>query len=184
MVTHNCCPGYWRAAATGTPMRAGQHYAEFTVADQKPWRSGWIQRPWTTATLGEALPWFGIIRPDFVVSSVDDEDGDWERMWATDPLENGEGHHFYQPLDGTRLGTTTDGDWEGMQSAAEKGDRVGMLLDLHAGNLVVYKNGVRLGVLASGLTGAYTWAVALYDDDDECLSNSACIATTRMPEEK
>ena len=37
----------------------------------------------------------------------------------------------------------------------------GMLLDLDEGTLSVYKNGRRLGVMMSGLTGEYVWVVSL-----------------------
>ena len=50
------------------------------------------------------------------------------------------------------------GEWEGMQRA-DKGDRIGMALDLDAGSMTVYKNDERLGVMQeSGLTGEYVWA--------------------------
>ena len=36
-----------------------------------------------------------------------------------------------------------------------------MLLDLDQGTMTVYKNDERLGVMATGLSGEYSWAVAL-----------------------
>ena len=50
--------------------------------------------------------------------------------------------------------------WGGQQSF-EQGDTMGLLLDCGAGHLVVYKNGARLGVAATGLTGKRCWAVAI-----------------------
>ena len=38
--------------------------------------------------------------------------------------------------------------WEGLQTAQEQGDRIGMLLDLDQGSMTVWKNGVQLGVIA------------------------------------
>jgi hypothetical protein len=46
-----------------------------------------------------------------------------------------------------------------MQRANEPGDRVGLLLDLGQGSMTVYKNDERLGVMATGLSGEYSWAV-------------------------
>jgi hypothetical protein len=43
-----------------------------------------------------------------------------------------------------------------------QGDVVGLLLDCDAGTLTVKKNGRRLGVAATGLTGEFCWAAVLY----------------------
>jgi hypothetical protein len=46
---------------------------------------------------------------------------------------------------------------------AQRGDRVGLLLDLDKGTLAVYKNDHRLGVVSSELAGgAYCWAATLF----------------------
>ena len=37
----------------------------------------------------------------------------------------------------------------------------GLLLDLDQGSMTVYKNDERLGVMATGLSGEYCWAVSL-----------------------
>eukprot|EP01046_Picozoa_sp_COSAG06_P081797 COSAG06_NODE_28908_length_565_cov_7.358369_2_plen_60_part_01 len=37
-----------------------------------------------------------------------------------------------------------------------------MLLDLDQGTMTVYKNDERLGVMATGLSGEYSWAVTMY----------------------
>ena len=42
-----------------------------------------------------------------------------------------------------------------------EGDRIGLLLDLDQGSMTVYKNDERLGVMATGLSGEYSWAVSL-----------------------
>jgi hypothetical protein len=41
------------------------------------------------------------------------------------------------------------------------GDTIGLLLDLDAGTLTAYKNGTLQEVMATELTGEYTWAVSL-----------------------
>jgi hypothetical protein len=43
----------------------------------------------------------------------------------------------------------------------KQGDVVGLLLDCDAGTLTVKKNGRRLGVAATGLTGEFCWALAM-----------------------
>ena len=50
--------------------------------------------------------------------------------------------------------------WEGQQPF-EEGDVMGLLLDCDAGTLTVKKNGVRLGVAFTGLTGELCWAVLM-----------------------
>lgn len=46
---------------------------------------------------------------------------------------------------------------------AQKGDRVGLLLDLDSGTLAVYKNDQRLGILSTELAGGeYCWAATLF----------------------
>ena len=67
-----------------------------------------------------------------------------------------------------------DARWEGAESLDEAGT-IGLLLDLDEGTLTVYKNGRRLGVMKSGLSGEYCWytsmftrggtVVSLYDED-------------------
>jgi hypothetical protein len=77
-----------------------------------------------------------------------------------------QGHCFYNAYNGERY--PGDSDWEGMQ-AAKQGDRIGLLLDLDAGSLTVYKNDERLGVMQeTGLTDAagYRWAVSLGTEGD------------------
>jgi hypothetical protein len=57
--------------------------------------------------------------------------------------------------------------WIGRQGFG-KGDVVGLLLDCDAGTLTVKKNGKRLGVAATGLTGELCWAAALH----HCVASS------------
>jgi hypothetical protein len=72
-----------------------------------------------------------------------------------------DGHCFYNTDDGSRY--PGGWDWEGMQGAMEQGDRIGLLLDLDQGSMTVYKNDERLGVMATGLSGAYCWAANVLD---------------------
>jgi hypothetical protein len=51
-----------------------------------------------------------------------------------------------------------------------EGDRVGLLLDLDQGSMTVYKNDERLGVMATSLSGEYSWAVTLcYQGTSACI---------------
>ena len=74
-------------------------------------------------------------------------------------------------------------DWEGMQAAREEGDRIGMLLDLGQGSMTVYKNDERLGVMATGLSGEYSWAVAIYGDNDSVRIETAPAPASPTAEE-
>eukprot|EP01051_Picozoa_sp_SAG22_P021991 SAG22_NODE_5088_length_1089_cov_0.817172_1_plen_175_part_00 len=50
--------------------------------------------------------------------------------------------------------------WQGMQGANE-GDTIGLLLDFDTRTLTIFKNGERLGVMATSLEGEYCWAVSI-----------------------
>lgn len=122
-----------RTAASKAIMRAGRHYAHFTVQ-------------------GEML--CGLIRPGWD-----------EREGQNAHLEDG--HCFYYTYHGKRYPSSYGG--EGMQSARQPGDRIGLLLDLDKGSMAVYKNDERLGVMeSSGLRGAYCWAVSMFSQGRAC----------------
>ena len=88
---------------------------------------------------------FGVIRPGWdVEGGMDAEDVD--------------GHCFYATYTGSASPATRG--WEGQARREERGDRIGMLLDLDQGSMTVWKNGELLGVmLAEGLSGPLCWAV-------------------------
>jgi hypothetical protein len=117
--------GRFRAAASEAVMRAGRHYAQFTVV--KLLEGG---------------------------HNAHGEDG--HCLYGTYT-----GRHFPAPH-----------NWEGIQGAIE-GDRIGMLLDLDQGSMTVYKNDERLGVMATGLSGEYSWAVELYSPDESAHIDTA-----------
>jgi len=52
-------------------------------------------------------------------------------------------------------------DWEGMEPIPSSAT-VGLLLDLNRGTLSVFKDGLKLGVMKEGFTGAYCWFVGRY----------------------
>jgi hypothetical protein len=132
--------GISRTAASKAVMRAGCHYAQFTLMSGK-------------------FMCFGVIRPGWDVEGQD--------------VQHVAGHCFYDTGYGYRYPGRND--WEGMQDAME-GDRIGMLLDLDQGSMTVYKNDERLGVMATGLSGEYSWAVAMWNR-----GNSARIEAAPAP---
>jgi hypothetical protein len=69
--------------------------------------------------------------------------------------------HWMYSADGHLYTDDSCCSWEGMR-AADDGDRVGLLLDLGAGSLVVYLNGEQLGLsVDEGIVGPVLWAVDL-----------------------
>jgi hypothetical protein len=129
-----------RTAACKPVMRAGRHYAQFTVM------------------VGKYM-FFGVIRPGWDVERVRSEH---TVCW----YDTGSGYRWPEY---TQV-------WEGMQGANEEGDRIGLLLDLDQGSITVYKNGARLGVMATDLSGEYCWAVTL-----SMVGNSARIESAALP---
>ena len=102
---------------------------------------------------------FGIVRP-----TLDVENG-------KDP-HNTDGCCFYDAIDGRRWwpsGGDAEQAWEG-QAGGKVGDRIGLLLDLDAGSLAVFKNDERLGLIVpeGGLPdgGPYCWGASLYNQND------------------
>ena len=70
-------------------------------------------------------------------------------------------------------------NWEGMQTAKEQGDRIGMLLDLDQGSITVWTNDEKLGVMvAEGLRGPLCWAFAMHQQ-----GASARIESAALPEQ-
>ena len=129
-----------RTAASKVVMRAGRHYAQFTLVG------------------GYML--FGVIRPGWDVE-------------GGEVAHTVDGHCFYYTGNGTRYPGRRE--WGGMQTAREDGDRIGMLLDLDQGSMTVYKNDERLGVMAIGLSGEYSWAVSGYRQDSSARIDVAAL---------
>ena len=97
---------------------------------------------------------FGVIRLGWGVEGGGGEHA--LRTYAGDV----DGVCFYSPAFGIHFPSRIN--WEGMQSATEPGDRIGMLLDFEQGSMTVWKNAVKLGLMrAEGLSRPLCWAVAL-----------------------
>jgi hypothetical protein len=143
----------WHTAASKAAMRAGRHYAQFTMME------------------GEDDLFFGVIRPGWDVEGGED---------AADV----DGHCFYYTGNGLRypgrLGWEGARNWAIVMQGAKQGDRIGMLLDLDQGSMTVYKNDERLGVMATGLSGEYCWAVEIICE----LGCSARIESAATPASK
>ncbi|EJK74975.1 hypothetical protein THAOC_03321 [Thalassiosira oceanica] len=67
-------------------------------------------------------------------------------------------------------------DWAG-QEDLRLPSTIGLLLDLVEGSLSVYKNGRKLGIMASGLKGEYCWFASMADEN-----GSVCIERAALPE--
>jgi hypothetical protein len=144
----------WLPAASKAMMRAGHHYAQFTVVNDSAQHPGLLWRLFR--------PQIGVLRPGW------DVEGGRDAQYV-------DGHCFYDTHSGRRCpGRPGRQDWEGMLDARE-GDRIGMLLDLDEGSMTVYKNDKRLGVMATGLSGKYSWAVALCVPGDSARIDPAAL---------
>ena len=88
----------------------------------------------------------GLARPDLVVDTWKQCDPDTDKFRG---VIHSKGSRW------------VSANWDGMEGFRQ-GDVVGLLLDCDAGTLTVKKNGRRLGVAATGLTGEFCWAAVLY----------------------
>jgi hypothetical protein len=126
----------WCAVVSDVVMRSGKHMVRFT---------------WTRQGTRHG-PHFGLIRPSCKVE-------------AGERPEKDDDFCFYGTWGGWgyRTGHARPGasSWTGMQ-AANEGDRIGMLLDLDMGTMTIFKNEECLGLMATGLSGEYCWAVELF----------------------
>ena len=100
----------------------------------------------------------------------------WVEGWGNARFVDG--HCFYNTASGHRARRYPGyyPNWEGAQTA-NRGDRIGMLLDLEQGSMTVWKNDEKLGVMqAEGLRDPFCWAVTLFQQGD-----SARIQSARAP---
>ena len=146
----------FRAAASTVPMcSGGRYYAAFTILKYVSYTLLGVVQP----------PMFGATGR--MVSGCDVQD-----KWVVHDIE---GHMFYSTGTGRRCpGPVDSRNWEGAEGA-EEGDTIGLLLDLDEGSLSVYKNDRQLGVMASGLTGVFCWAVSMGSEGDSIRIASAPI---------
>jgi hypothetical protein len=131
-----------------------------TAASKAVMRAGHHYAQFTAVMSGIFSMIFGVIRPS------------WDVEGRVD-AHTVDGHCFYTT--GTGCCCPGYNHWEGRQGAEEVGDRIGLLLDLDQGTMTVYKNDERLGVMATGLSGEYSWAMTMYRD------SSARIEAAELP---
>ena len=138
--------------------KSGEDYSSRVAASKAVMRSGHHYAQFTIVVGGYMN--FGVIRPGWDV-----EGG----AAAYDVA----GHCFYFTGDGLRCPGNIA--WEGMQTASE-GDRIGMLLDLDQGSMIVWKNDVEMGVMQSeGLTGPLCWAISLFWEGESARIDSGAL---------
>jgi hypothetical protein len=147
----------------GTQATRNAYGAFRTAASKAVMRAGrhYVQ---FTVVRGSGI-YFGVIRPGWDVEG---------RRYAYGV----DGHCFYFTRNGRRFPGIHD--WEGMQRAKEVGNRIGMLLDLDQGTMTVHKNDERLGVMATGLSGEYSWAVSLFASGSSARIESAAIHVVEL----
>eukprot|EP01046_Picozoa_sp_COSAG06_P014855 COSAG06_NODE_933_length_11441_cov_12.056075_5_plen_312_part_00 len=106
-----------------------------------------VGRHYAQFTVGSGCyMFFGVIRPGWDVEGGHD-------------AQRVDGNCFYYTYNGSRF--PAPHGWKGRQGVRRQGDRIGLLVDLDQGTMTVYKNDERLGVMATGLSGEYSWAATL-----------------------
>eukprot|EP00984_Skeletonema_dohrnii_P002598 scaffold911_cov125-Skeletonema_dohrnii-CCMP3373.AAC.10 len=163
-------------------MTSGRHYAKFTVTSNDLWgedvfrffysRLGIMRPIGLDSRITSRQQWCPIYSPiDCVFFSEDLLEGTFAEHYRTDTDAWGEGDvHccLYYDFEGTcewtnwdsqEEGTHTDQRWDGMIGGSLDHDtrEYGLLLDLDAGTLSMYKDDKFLGVMMRGLTGEYCW---------------------------
>ena len=157
-------------AISNQEMRTGRHYVTFHV----------------TGVEGSPIYLeFGVIRPikdldkkglrDFDPLCYEKDQHEYRKLllaektdeWGDDlhicSYDSGEGSCYFANWnddDKDEDDGWTGEEWEGREPAPVVNNlAVGLLLDLDAGTLSVFKDGKKLGVMKEGLTGAYCWYV-------------------------
>jgi len=143
----------------------GHDYSERAAASKAVIRAG---RHYAQFTAVSGSMMFGVTRPGWDV-----EGGQY--------ADTVDGHCFFHTYCGHRWPGRHD--WEGMQDANEEGDRIGMLLDLDQGSMTVYKNDKRLGVMATRLSGEYSWAVSMFRGESARIDAAETPATPTVEEQ-
>ena len=155
-------------------MRSGKHYVIFTCSDLsleqnsllwfgivRPLNQIIVKRSMFTPFCGDCInnlrqlkcPEWGDSNIHACVYKATDghcQSTDWETR-DDSRIEPGTGRLQFFKTD----------TWEGMQGIPFEGkSKIGLLLDCDRGTLTVYKNDIKLGVMKSGLSGAYCWMVS------------------------
>ena len=153
---------YWNSAISSSVMRSGRHYANFDIIVVNRYLDAHVN--------------VGVIRPikgwddrgieNFLPSIIESYDSVSQDLLAerTDKWHGDVHCCSYYCLDGscrrTDWYTRSNNDWVGRDSLRQPGT-IGLLLDLVEGSLSVYKDGGRLGIMATGLMGEYCWFASM-----------------------
>ena len=147
------------AIASNYVMQSGIHYAEFHITGSALVTLVGIVRPLNLSPDRYASSHFNFFMRKFFGYFL---------AARTDTWGSGNVHScLYATSSGNMSWTNWDDstesqlEWEGME-VCESGDTVGMLLNLDAGTLSVYKNNRFLGVMKDGLDGSYCWIVCVW----------------------
>jgi len=147
----------WNTAFSNNVLRAGKHYALFSItplSDKKSLMIG-VMRPGKADQNASGYPVEEQFYQNFSRNMGHGEDN--SKVHCCMYYYNyGSCFTCYWNTD-EAYGST----WRGSESMSN-GDVIGMLLDLDEGTLSVYKNGRKLGVMQSGLAGPYCWMASSY----------------------
>ena len=161
----------WSTTMSGHVMRGGRHFVEFNITNDEPDRQ-YINQ---IINLGVIRPvndinwegdWRGSVYPVAVSSSFKPAVSEKLRSQRTAKWRDSNIHCCaYLCANGQCAWTDWNissvySDWQGMEVLTRSGT-IGLLLDLDEGNLSVFKNGRRLGVMKDGFDGEYCWFTAL-----------------------
>ncbi|EJK73802.1 hypothetical protein THAOC_04554, partial [Thalassiosira oceanica] len=167
-------PYHEGSAISSHIMRSGRHFAKFKVKQMASDEINFgIIRPLLRKNNRMHLIFDPVIREDFITDYESDVDFTVRASYWGDGNVNcctyyGErGSCWWSSGEGS--GNDGDDTWSGYAGNAAMGVdtcTMGLLLDLKAGTLTVYKNNRRLGVMKRGLTGEYCWMVT---SCEECM---------------
>ena len=146
------------ALSSSYVMSSGSHYAEFQFTALNYYAPFFgVARTMPKRILGsEDFCFFRSVHFDTFLAARTDEWGDGNVHACQYFSLNG--HTIWTDFEGEGTGGYHWADWEGMERC-RTGDTIGMLLNLDAGTLSVYKNNRHLGIMTDGLSGPYCWYV-------------------------
>ena len=158
---------YSSAISGGHVMRVGRHFVELsiTIGERRNIVNLGVIRPVSlTDAIDLEADWEGSVHPVTVSSIYEPAVSEKLRSQRTSRWGDSNVHCCtYYCYNGRCSWTDWDNykgysRWQGHEGLEESGT-IGLLLDLNEGNLSVFKNGRRLGVMKDGLNGEYCWFV-------------------------
>ncbi|KAL7533176.1 hypothetical protein ACHAXR_005086 [Thalassiosira sp. AJA248-18] len=150
-------------------MRSGKHYATFDLTGCMclfyfyPGIIRPISRVWGEIGLSQFCP-SNSAGPFLIGEEVGDRWGESDVHCCT--YYSFEGTCFWSDWQRLDRQNQVNLDWSGREGFDIDDGTVGMLLDLDEGTLSVYKNGRRLGIMKSGLSGEYCWMTTIIAQAD------------------